>query len=49
MTNVHVNRTLAMLRTGGLAEFRGGRLKVLDWEELVEAAEFDPRYLHLRD
>lgn len=48
MTNVHVNRTLAMLRSGGLAEFRGGRLRVLDWEKLVEAAEFDPRYLHLR-
>ncbi|HEX9932378.1 MAG TPA: Crp/Fnr family transcriptional regulator [Allosphingosinicella sp.] len=48
MTGVHVNRTLMILRTGGLIEFRSGRLKVLDWERLAETAEFDPSYLHLR-
>ena len=49
MTSVHVNRTLMVLRTGGLVEFRGGRLTVTDWDRLVEIAEFDPSYLHLVD
>jgi CRP-like cAMP-binding protein len=48
MTGVHVNRTLMILRTGGLIEFRGGRLAVLDWDRLAETAEFDPCYLHLK-
>jgi CRP-like cAMP-binding protein len=48
MTSVHVNRTLAMLRTAGLAELRGGRLSVLDPARLEEVAEFDPSYLHLQ-
>jgi CRP-like cAMP-binding protein len=48
MTSVHVNRTLALLRSGGLADFRGGRLTAMDREGLWEAAEFDPYYLHLR-
>jgi CRP-like cAMP-binding protein len=47
MTSVHVNRTLAMLRTGGLVEFRSGVLTALDWDKLVDTAEFDPSYLHL--
>jgi CRP-like cAMP-binding protein len=48
MTPVHVNRTLMMLRTAGLVEFRGGLLTVYDWKQLAEIAEFDPAYLHLR-
>ena len=48
MSTVHVNRTLMMLRAAGLVEFRGGKLRVIDWEKLVEIAEFDPTYLHLR-
>ncbi|HEX8257924.1 MAG TPA: Crp/Fnr family transcriptional regulator [Allosphingosinicella sp.] len=48
MTAVHVNRTLMMLRSAGLIEFRAGRLIVRNWDELVEIAEFDPHYLHLR-
>jgi CRP-like cAMP-binding protein len=48
MTAVHVNRTLAMLRNAGMVEFRGGIVRVLDWNKLVETAEFDPYYLHLR-
>jgi CRP-like cAMP-binding protein len=48
MTSVHVNRTLSLLRTGGLADFRGGKLKVSDPARLAEVGEFDPRYLHLR-
>lgn len=48
MTSVHVNRTLSLLRTGGLADFRGGKLNVADPQRLAEVGEFDPRYLHLR-
>jgi CRP-like cAMP-binding protein len=48
MTSVHVNRTLSLLRTGNLADFRGGRLTVHDPARLAEIGEFDPRYLHLR-
>jgi CRP-like cAMP-binding protein len=48
MSAVHANRTLMILRDGGLADLRGGRLHVLNWDKLVEAAEFDPGYLHLR-
>ncbi|HEY0012475.1 MAG TPA: Crp/Fnr family transcriptional regulator [Allosphingosinicella sp.] len=48
MTAVHVNRTLSLLRTGNLADFRGGKLSVPDPERLADVGEFDPRYLHLR-
>lgn len=48
MTTVHVNRTLQLLRAGGLVEFRGGVLEVFDFPGLAEMAEFDPAYLHLR-
>jgi transcription initiation factor IIE alpha subunit len=44
---VHVNRTLMLLRATGFVDFRGGKLKVADWEELVEIAQFDASYLHL--
>ena len=46
---VHVNRTLMLLRTTGSVEFRGGKLTVRNWEQLVEIAEFDGSYLHLRE
>jgi CRP-like cAMP-binding protein len=48
MSPVHVNRTLMILRSGGLLDFRSGKLTVTNWDGLVEAAEFDPAYLHLR-
>jgi CRP-like cAMP-binding protein len=47
MSVVHVNRTLMLLRATGAVEFRGGKLTVMDWEQLVEIAEFDGSYLHL--
>jgi CRP-like cAMP-binding protein len=47
MASVHVNRTLTMLRDAGVADLHAGRLTVLDWPRLVDAAEFDPSYLHL--
>jgi hypothetical protein len=44
---VHVNRVLQDLRGDGLITLRGVSLKVLDWEGLTKAGEFDPTYLHL--
>jgi hypothetical protein len=35
------------LRGETLITLRGGSLKVLDWEGLQRAGEFDPTYLHL--
>lgn len=47
ITNVHVNRVLQDLRKQGLISLHGKFLKVLDWEGLKAAGEFDPTYLHL--
>ncbi len=47
LSTVHVNRVLQDLRSDGLITLHGGSLKVLDWEGLQRAGEFDPTYLHL--
>jgi CRP-like cAMP-binding protein len=47
LSTVHVNRVLQDLRGDGLITLRGVSLKVLDWERLKKAGEFDPTYLHL--
>jgi CRP-like cAMP-binding protein len=47
ITSVHVNRTLKELREGGLVEFRGGKVDILDWAGLQRAAEFHDAYLYL--
>ena len=44
---MHVNRVLKDLRKQGLIALQGKFLKVLDWEGLQAAGEFDPTYLHL--
>ena len=44
---VHVNRVLQELRGENLISWHGDALKVLDWERLQKAGEFDPTYLHL--
>ena len=49
LSTVHVNRTLMQVRGEGLIEFQGGRLTILDWKGLAEAAQFDATYLHLRN
>ncbi|WP_322414077.1 Crp/Fnr family transcriptional regulator [Mesorhizobium huakuii] len=46
---VHVNRILKKLRADHLLDHKDGRLVVLNWDGLSEAADFDPRYLNLRD
>jgi CRP-like cAMP-binding protein len=47
LTTVHVNRMFKELRDDGLIELKGDRLKVLAWDKLREAGEFEPAYLHL--
>jgi len=47
LSTVHVNRVLQDLRGNGLITLQGSSLKVLDWEGLQRAGEFDPTYLHL--
>ena len=47
MTPVHINRMLKQLRDDGLATFKNKTVEVVDWERLVELAEFDPFYLGL--
>ena len=47
ISTVHVNRVLQDLRGDNLITLHGGSVKVLDWERLKRAGEFDPTYLHL--
>lgn len=44
---VHTNRTCALLRQKGLATFAQRTVTIHSWEQLQEAAEFEPGYLHL--
>ncbi|GEO18803.1 Crp/Fnr family transcriptional regulator [Microvirga aerophila] len=48
LSTVHVNRVLQDLRGAGLISLHGKTLRVLDWDRLKTAGEFDPAYLHLR-
>jgi CRP-like cAMP-binding protein len=45
---VHVNRSLREIRSRNLIAWRSRVVKILDWERLVEFAQFDPVYLSLR-
>lgn len=46
---VQVNRVLMKLRADRLLDHKEGRLVILNWDALSEAADFDPGYLNLRD
>ena len=48
LTAVHVNRTLQGLRETGTLSFQSSRAEILDWNRLVEIAEFDSDYLMLQ-
>jgi CRP-like cAMP-binding protein len=48
LSSVHVNRVLQELRGKGMITLRGHSLVIHTWEDLVQAAEFDATYLHLR-
>ena len=47
LTSVHVNRTLQDLRREGLVELSQKRLTIPDLGKLMNAAMFNPNYLHL--
>ncbi|MCB5174835.1 Crp/Fnr family transcriptional regulator [Microvirga lenta] len=47
LSTVHINRILQELRANGLVAWRGPTLTILDWDRLMEAAEFDPAFLNL--
>lgn len=49
LTPVHVNRMIRELRESGLAEFRQGKVRILDWKRLQSVADFDPAYLYADD
>ena len=46
VSTVHINHVLQELRGDGLITLKGSRLEVLDWEQLKQAKDFDPTYLH---
>lgn len=46
---VHVNRVLQHLREQDLITLQSRALRIPDVERLMEFADFDPTYLHLRD
>ncbi len=48
LSTVHVNRVLQDLRRDNLIVSQGRTLKILDWDRLRLAGDFDPTYLHLR-
>jgi CRP-like cAMP-binding protein len=47
LTAVHVNRTLQELRRDGLIELERRRLRIPNLRQLMDAAMFNPNYLHL--
>ncbi len=49
LTSVHVNRTLMKLEQEGLITRTQRRITVVNWEKLMAEADFDPRYLHLKE
>jgi CRP-like cAMP-binding protein len=44
---VHMNRVIAVLRKAGLISWANHTITILKWDELAEAAEFDPTYLSM--
>jgi CRP-like cAMP-binding protein len=44
---VHVNRSMQELRSTGLISWGGGKVRIHDYANLVELADFDPTYLNL--
>ena len=47
LTAVHVNRMLQEMRADGLVELERRRLRLPDLDRLMDAAMFNPNYLHL--
>jgi hypothetical protein len=49
LTPVHVNRTLMKLQQEGLITRNRRMITVIDWKEMMSQADFEPRYLHIRE
>ena len=47
LSDVHVNRSIALLRVADLVKWTGRVIEICDWDGLVRQAEFDPTYLRL--
>ncbi|MDY7525603.1 Crp/Fnr family transcriptional regulator [Sphingomonas sp. 10B4] len=47
LTPVHVNRVLRALTQRGLISRDRRQIKILNWDALRDASDFNPRYLHL--
>jgi CRP-like cAMP-binding protein len=47
ISTVHVNRVVQELRNERLITWQGEAVTILDWERLMQAADFDPTYLYL--
>lgn len=45
LTSVHVNRVLKNLREGGLAHVAKGEVRIIDWDRLAAAGDFNANYL----
>ena len=49
LTSVHVNRTLMRLEQEGHIRRNRRNIQIDDWQNLAKVADFEPRYLHLRN
>lgn len=49
LTPVHVNRTLMKLEGDGLIARNRRMITVVDWKTMMTEADFEPRYLHIRE
>lgn len=47
LTDVHVNRSLSVIKAQGLLSIKGGTLTIIDWDRLKVLGHFDPTYLHI--
>jgi len=48
LSTVHVNRVLRELRHGGLVKWHQNAVTILDWDGLMNVADFSPLYLNLQ-
>ena len=49
LTSVHVNRVLQGLQREGLIERDRRMIRFVSWEGMRDVADFNPRYLHMRE
>jgi CRP-like cAMP-binding protein len=47
LSTVHLNRTVQKLRKQGAVEWTNQKVAILEWDALVQVADFDPTYLSL--